>query len=296
MPKISLNEVVKVVEGQVVSRPSKVIKSPYVCDLMIEESNEQRLAHTPSLGCNGMVDKDAKVIAVKRDSGKCEYSVVCANCEEKGHTYLVGVEPSLAEGFAGEILTSGVLIGLKAKEGTLKTQQTYKDCRFDYCGLTTNNEPFICEVKNVSIAVYENQSPRTLSKMDFSEREYDSKTAVFPSGYKPKGATHSERALKHTKTLSNLKQTRPEVRCAILFIVQRDDVEKFEPSNGDVIYKEALKEAKESGVEIYAVCVKWDEMITTSNGSCSSTNGSSDTISAQQIRATVCKKQLNVVL
>ena len=263
MQSISLNDSINVVEGKILARPSKVIKTPYVCDLELINSNEEQeeqqvLAHTPSLGCNGMVDKEAKVISVKRNKGKCDYGVICSKQEEKGNTYFVGVDPSLAEKFAGEILISDKLTGFRAKEHSLKTQQTYDDCRFDYCGLTTDNQPFICEIKNVSIAVYENESPKLLSKMDFSDRDYDSKIAVFPTGYKKsKAVTHSERALKHTNTLRKIMETRENVKCMILFIIQRDDITHFEVSNGDPVYKEALKKAKESGVSVRAISVKW---------------------------------------
>ena len=47
------------------------------------------------------------------------------------------------------------------------------------------------------------------------------------------------------------------MRCVILFVVQRDDAIVFQPCNGDQIYKEALKNAKEAGVEIYAARVSW---------------------------------------
>jgi len=47
------------------------------------------------------------------------------------------------------------------------------------------------------------------------------------------------------------------MRCIILFVVQRDDAIAFQPCNGDQIYKDALKDAKEAGVEIYASRVSW---------------------------------------
>lgn len=252
----------EVVEGVVVARPSKKIKTPYVCDMKIignqsKETEIDVLAYTPSLGCNGMVDKEAKVIAMKRETGKCGYSVVASRIEEKSNEYIVGVDPSIAEKIAGEILINGTIDGLRVESEKLQKQQTYKDSRFDYCGVTLNNEPFVCEVKNVSIAEYENMSPRELRKMCFDDRSYDSKIAIFPSGYKSKGKVHSERALKHVKTLTEIKIANPVMRCILLFIVQRNDVKCFQPSNGDEIYLNALREAKKVGVEIKAVSIKW---------------------------------------
>lgn len=270
MKSIRIGKEVDITIGQVSARPSRIIKTPYVCDMILhtEEGDKTEtksvLAHTPSLGCNGMVDKDAMVFAVKRvedgdvkSKAKCEYGVIASLREEKGRKYVVGVDPSLAERFAGEILSNGIISGLCVKPGTLKTQQTYNDCRFDYCGLTTNNQPFICEVKNTSIAEYENLPPRKLAKMDFSEREFDSKVAIFPSGYKPKGKTHSERALKHTNTLLQIKQSFPEMRCIILFVVQRSDICAFQPTRGDEDYLAAIRNAYSGGVEIYAVSIEW---------------------------------------
>lgn len=263
---IHIDEPVIVNIGIVVSRPSRIIKTPYVCDYLLEDEdidNTSVLAHTPSLGCNGMVDKGSSVIAVKRRSDgkkqtKCDYSVIASIRKENDTTYIVGVDPSIAERFAGELLTKGVIDGLCLKQNTLlQSQKTYCDCRFDYCGITDKNEPFICEIKNISIAEYEDLHPKLLCKKDFSDYDINSKIALFPSGYKPKGRTHSERALKHTRTLMEIKRANPEMRCVILFVVQRADVRVFQPCRGDEQYYTTLKNACETGVEVYAVSIEW---------------------------------------
>ena len=53
-------------------------------------------------------------------------------------------------------------------------------------------------------------------------------------------------------------------RCILGFVIQRSDVSCFQASAIDPEYKNALKEAKDSGVEIFALVVKW-----TSDGKCS---------------------------
>ena len=240
------------------ARPSKVVKTPYVCDITVDDTLCQ--AHTPSLGCNGMVDKGASVITVKREGskGKCSHGVIGSLLNLGERSIVVGVDPSLAERFAGNMLKTGLGDKLRVKPGVeLQSQKTYDDCRFDYCGIADDGRPFICEVKNVSIAEYDDIPPKQRAKLDYSGRDPMTKTAVFPSGYKPKDQTHSERALKHTNTLARVKQENPEMRCVILFVVQRDDAIVFQPCNGDQIYKEALKNAKEAGVEIYAARVSW---------------------------------------
>lgn len=256
---------ISVTTGVVQSRPSRVIKSPYVCDLHLPGQDDTVVGHTPSLGCGGMVDSGATVLCVRKDdttsptSGKCKYGVIASVVTEKDRTYVVGVDPAIAEKLAGEILAKSVIPSLSVSRASkLQTQKTYKDSRFDYCGVTDDGSPFICEVKNVSIARYEDLPPRQLIKMDFSERNVHSKVAVFPSGYRPKGQTHSERALKHVQTLRCIKKEHPGMRCIMLFVVQRSDINTFQASNGDEQYKQALKEAHESGVEVYAVRMKWE--------------------------------------
>ena len=49
---------------------------------------------------------------------------------------VVGVDPSLAERFAGNMLKTGLGDKLRVKPGVeLQSQKTYDDCRFDYCEL-----------------------------------------------------------------------------------------------------------------------------------------------------------------
>jgi len=257
---IVLNKEFSVTEARVISRPSKIIKTPYVADVCLTKTHfeETSLAHTPSLGCNGMVDTGASILMVEKDNkskAKCKYTVIASRLSEKGHEYIVGVEPSLGEKLGQDILLGGVISSLKAK--TLDSQFTYEDCRFDFKGITTSNEPFICEVKNVSIAVYENIRPSQMKKRDYSARDIRSKVAIFPSGYKPKGQTHSERAVKQTKRLAEIKRKHPEVRCIILYVIQRDDISMFEISSGDQIYLDTMKDAIASNVEIVAVSISW---------------------------------------
>ena len=48
------------VPGTVVKRPSKIIKTPYVADVNI--NNTEFLAHTASLGCCGLCDIGASIL------------------------------------------------------------------------------------------------------------------------------------------------------------------------------------------------------------------------------------------
>ena len=48
-------------KGTIIKRPSAHIKTPYVADVTVE--NIEFLAHTPSLGCCGLCEKDCIVLA-----------------------------------------------------------------------------------------------------------------------------------------------------------------------------------------------------------------------------------------
>ena len=76
-------------------------------------------------------------------------------------------------------------------------------------------------MKNVSIAEYDDIPPKQRAKLDYSGRDPMTKTAVFPSGYKPKGQTHSERAPKHTNTLARVKQVNPDEVCHLVCCAKR---------------------------------------------------------------------------
>ena len=52
------------IEGTIVKRPSKIIKSPYVADILTSETAEI-LGHTSSLGCCGLADTGANILMSK---------------------------------------------------------------------------------------------------------------------------------------------------------------------------------------------------------------------------------------
>ena len=57
-------------------------------------------------------------------------------------------------------------------------------------------------------------------------------------------------------TLLQFKKER-NIRTILCFVIQREDVTSFQPSNIDPIYKTAVTEAYHDGVEIKAIQVNW---------------------------------------
>ena len=92
---------------KVVSRPSKVCKTPYVADIELHDGSIVQ-AHCASMGCCGLSEKESYVYAspIKSNTSQtkskvCSYKIYLANfCEEKiinSQLYinkqLIGVDP-----------------------------------------------------------------------------------------------------------------------------------------------------------------------------------------------------------
>ena len=113
------------------------------------------------------------------------------------------------------------------------------------------------EVKNVPLADYEDLCIKDRKKMCYDERAIDSKIAYFPDGYRKKSTdTVSPRALKHIRELTLIKKE-SITRCIMCYVIQRTDVDRFQPSIIDPEYRQAVKEAVEAGVEIITLVVRW---------------------------------------
>ena len=57
-----LLQINNLMEGSIIKRPSKIIKTPYVADVIPLNQNSEFLAHTASLGCCGLADVGAKIL------------------------------------------------------------------------------------------------------------------------------------------------------------------------------------------------------------------------------------------
>jgi DNA-binding sugar fermentation-stimulating protein len=256
------------IEGEVIKRPSKYIKTPYVADIKICSNNNMILGHTASLGCCGLADVGASILMApvpkihkNTDKLHCEYRVYLSIIREKEKEIIVGIYPKLAEELTESALKNNLL-------SRLMNVKTYKketkicvpdlvDSRFDFSGIDQNGIPFIMEVKNVPLADYEDVTSKDLKKMSFDDRDINSKVAYFPDGYRKKSTDPvSPRALKHINELALIKRM-SKTRCIMCYVIQRTDVNRFQPSVIDPEYREAFKQAVKSGVEIITMVVKW---------------------------------------
>jgi DNA-binding sugar fermentation-stimulating protein len=256
------------IEGEVIKRPSKYIKTPYVADIKICSSSNMILGHTASLGCCGLADVGATILMApvpkihkNTDKLHCEYRVYLSVIREKEQEFIVGIYPKLAEELTESALKNNLL-------SRLMNIKTYKkeskicvpglvDSRFDFTGIDQNGIPFIMEVKNVPLADYEDVTSKDRKKLCFDDRAINSKVAYFPDGYRKKSTDPvSPRALKHINELALIKRM-SKTRCIMCYVIQRTDVDRFQPSIIDPEYREAFKEAVKSGVEIITMVVQW---------------------------------------
>jgi len=140
-----------------------------------------------------------------------------------------------------------------------KREFKFLNSRFDFTGVDQDGRPYILEVKNVPLADYVDvpKKIRKQYKNIENTKSVNEKIAYFPDGYR-KNSTQvvSERALKHIHELTEIVKS-TNYRAILCFVIQRTDVSHFQPSNIDLIYKKAVQEAHESGVEISAVQVEW---------------------------------------
>jgi len=269
-----LMKINNLVEGTIVKRPSISIKTPYVADILHSNTNEIVLGHTASLGCCGLADSTSHILMApcptkkdkdkNKDKLKCSHTVYLAikKDEKQENEIIIGIFPKLAENLVENALKTNLLQKLKNIKSYRRETSIYVenrvDSRFDFSGIDENNIPFLMEVKNVPLADYEDVYEKDRKKMDFSDREFNSKVAYFPDGYRKKTTnTISPRALKHIRELTYIKMN-SITRCIMCYVIQRKDVNRFQVSIIDPEYRQAVKEAIEKGVEIITLVVEWN--------------------------------------
>ena len=275
------------VEGDVVKRPSKFIKTPYVADIMLKKkediiniSVDTVLGHTASLGCCGLADTGSRILMApvitkknkknkkpKKDEEKeklsCEYRVYLSVISERDSEIIVGIYPKLAEDLTEAALKANLLSRLqnirRYRRETVLQVEGQIDSRFDFTGIDCNGIPFIMEVKNVPLADYEDITAKDRKKMCYDDRAIDSKVAYFPDGYRKKSTDPvSPRALKHIREMTLIK-SKTKIRCIMCYVIQRTDIDRFQPSIVDPEYREAVRVAVATGIEIITLVVRWSK-------------------------------------
>jgi len=257
------------IKGNIIKRPSAYIKTPYVADIIPNNSEISILGHTTSLGCCGLSDVGATIlmspVSKNKKSNKkihCEYKVYLSIIREKNNEIIIGIHPKLAEDLTESAIKNNLLNKLRNVRRYKRETSIYVegkvDSRFDFTGIDCNGIPFIMEVKNVPLADYDDINIKDRKSKCYDNRDINSKIAYFPDGYRKKNSdTISPRALKHIKELTLIK-SESKTRCIMCYVIQRTDVNSFQPSIIDPEYRRAFYRAMEVGVEIITLVVQWN--------------------------------------
>ena len=213
--------------------------------------------------------KQTKQTGQNNEKIKCTYRVYlsCFTDNERNQKTIVGIHPKLAEDLTEKALLGNYLEKLQNiqsyKRETVIYVKDKVDSRFDFSGIDENDIPFIMEVKNVPLADFEDITAVERKKKNYSDRTFGSKIAYFPDGYRKKTSEPvSPRALKHIREMTLIKKE-SKTRCIMCYVIQRTDVDRFTISIIDPEYKEAVRLAIKSGVEIITMVVEW-----TNDGEC----------------------------
>ena len=292
-----------VIDGLIIKRPSSIVKSPYVADVEITKGNTE-LAHSASLGCCGLAEKDSRIwmiplnlkapkasknkegdASTSNNDRKCKYRICLSSVRDydRNQECIVGIFPKYAEDLTEQALLQNNFTILNnitsySRETVVTVDGIDEDSRFDFTGVDKDGRPFIMEVKNVPLADYEDISNIDKKKYNVIypiTRAFNSKVAYFPDGYRKKGAESvSPRALKHIRTLTYIKNKDNNKRCILCYVIQRNDVQSFTPSVIDPEYRKAFYEAVTAGVEIITMVVEWRIVPGISSGSSTESSGS----------------------
>jgi DNA-binding sugar fermentation-stimulating protein len=258
----------KVYKAKVLERPSKICKSPYLADIQVfgednEIIDENVMAHSPALGCCGLLVKDTNILVTKSANPKNKSKYVIHHVylvnPQNQVSYIIGINPMLGNPIT-RVLLERNMINPFTNVSDIQPEVTMDESRFDFTFLH-NGQPCILEVKCVPLADYVDVSAKERKKLDLSNYQFDEKIAIFPDGYrKNQSEPVSERAVKHANHLKELQKT-GMYQCAIVFLIQRRDVVAFKPSNLDPIYKKALYDAEKEGVLVLPIVVNWNNEI-----------------------------------
>lgn len=219
---------------EVISRPSKSIKSPYVADIRLDDGTVA-LCHTPGLGCCGLVapGKFIYVSKAANPKSKTAYTAQIAEDNDSEGTHYVGIHPMVSQAIAGKLLDKISPIATWKSEVKVDAHT-----RIDFVGTMPEGKKIFVEVKNAMISRC--TTPREIRR------------AVFPEGFrKSKTDAVSPRAVKHAETLTELAKLSTTEATYLVFIVPRNDCnDGLELNLTDPIYCTAVAKAQAGGVHV----------------------------------------------
>lgn len=209
------NEIVK---GTFISRPNRFIAK-------VNVNSKEETVHVKNTGrCKELLVKGCTVYLNRSNNPqrKTQYDLVAVEkLRENKPPLLINMDSQVPNDIAAEFLSKGNIF---SDNVNIKREVTFENSRFDIYAQDGNEKAFV-EVKGVTL-------------------EKDG-VASFPDA-------PTVRGIKHINELILAKQK--GYRAIILFVVQMKEIEVFTPNaQMHPEFAQSLKNAKENGVEIYAV-------------------------------------------
>jgi DNA-binding sugar fermentation-stimulating protein len=274
----------------VVRRPALTNKSPYACDVLVNE--KELLCHSPGLGCSGLVAAGRRIWVSRNTSTttKTRCTAQIAECMDSEGSYTVGIHPMISQNNATGLLDRlGLGSAISWKSEVVVADHT----RIDFVGTDRDSRKVYVEVKTAMIS-HQLEKPRATRRAVFPEGFRKKKDEPVSSSRKTRGTeglacakslspsrktrgteglacakslspsrktrgteglacakSLSPRAVKHAEVLADLA-TRPDTRAAILlFVVPRSDCGGgLEINSTDRVYSMAIDAALRAGVVV----------------------------------------------
>lgn len=205
----------------------------FLADVRLEDG-AQITAHCPNTGSMlGCAEPGSRVWLVHAPSPTRKYAYSW-ELTDLGGGCLVGINTHRSNALVREALHAGRLPALAGYD-SIRAEAAYGEegSRVDFLLSAAERPPCYVEVKNVTAAVQDG-------------------VALFPDAV-------SARASKHLREL--MQVVRSGARAALVFCVQRDDVQEVRPAGViDPLYERTMGEALAAGVEAMALCARLDPL------------------------------------
>ena len=171
--------------GMVLHRPSKIIKSPYMTDVIIDGENV--LCHSPSLGCNGIIDRGIKVVCIKNKNMKAKSKYKIIGAYNKNNDNYIGTDPNISNNIVFDMIKNNKIPNLEDLTFIKQEHKVSSHTRLDIYGEKDNLKYYI-EIKTAPV------------------KDEETSLAIFPKGFRKKKSDPFSPAIKHIETLIELEK------------------------------------------------------------------------------------------
>ena len=205
--------------------PARIIKryKRFLADVVLDNSGETVTAHVPNTGSMTNCWAEGWPVLLSESNNPKRKLKYTLEMTFNGKTW-IGVNTGNANKLAEEAVKSGLITELNPNDSIKREVKYGKNSRIDLL-IVLNKVNCYVEVKNVTL-------------------NSDQDLAIFPDAV-------TERGQKHIDELTEMmKQGHKAV---FLFIVQREDVNRFEPAwTIDPVYSKKLQIAQKMGLQVLA--------------------------------------------